>query len=94
MNIQYYEITFGKRVDNENNEEVCRGLYDMEHSIAIKATHYPTIEEAENFCKEDMETFDADGIYSITPVTEDEVYSFFDTENIDNWKVIGGNDNG
>lgn len=55
MNIQYYEVTFGKRVDNENNEEVCRGLYDMEHSIAIKATHYPTIEEAENFCKEDME---------------------------------------
>ena len=38
--------------------------------------------------------FDADGIYSITPLTEEELHSFFDTENIDNWEVLGGNDNG
>lgn len=93
MNIQYYEVAFGKRADNKDSEEVCRGLYDTEYSMAIKATHYPTIEEVENFLKGAMEIFDVDGIYSITPLTEEELHSFFDTENIDNWEVLGGNDN-
>ena len=87
MNIQYYELSFGKKIDSKD-QEIFRGLYDTEYSIAIKATHYPTIEEAENFAADDIKLYGADGIYSVTPITEEEVYSFYDTENIDNWKIL------
>ncbi len=68
--------------------EVCRGLVDTEYSIAIKADHYPTFEEAEEFIKEDLKRLGYDGVYGITPITEDEVHSFFDDSNIDNWIVL------
>lgn len=87
MNIQYYEIGFGTKTDDAT-EDVCRGLCDSEYSIAIKATHYPTFEEVEKFVSEDLKQFGYDGVYSITPLTEEEVYSFFNTDNIDNWKIL------
>ena len=46
------------------------------------------LEEAEEFIKEDLKNFGYDGVYGITPLTEQELYSFFDTENIDKWKVL------
>lgn len=88
--IQFYEVAFGKKADeNTDCEDVCNGLYDTEYGVAIKATHYPTIEEVEAFVKEDLEIYGADGVYSVTPITEDEVYSFYDTERIGEWKVLG-----
>ena len=90
MEIKYYELECGVKAkeDEEYGCEICRGLVDAEYSIAIKADHYPTFEEAEEFIKEDLKKFGYDGVYGITPLTEQELYSFFDTENIDEWKVL------
>ena len=38
--------------------------------------------------KEDLKKFGYDGVYGITPLTEQELHLFFDTENIDEWKVL------
>lgn len=88
--IEYYELSCGIKATKENGNgcEICRGLIDSEYSIAIKADHYPTFEEAEKFIKEDLKNFGYDGVYGITPLTEQELYSFFDTENINEWKIL------
>ena len=90
MKIKYYELECGVKAKEGEKYgcEICRGLVDAEYSIAIKADHYPTFEEAEEFIKEDLKKFGYDGVYGITPLTEQELYSFFDTENIDEWKVL------
>ncbi len=97
MEIKYYEISCGVKATkkdiecgSKNGSEICRGLIDTEYSIAIKADHYPTFEEAEEFIREDLKKFGYDGVYGITPLTKEELYSFFDTENIDNWNVLKG----
>ncbi len=88
--IKFYELNCGEKAEagKEYGCEVCRGLVDTEYSIAIKADHYPTFEEAEEFIKEDLKRLGYDGVYGITLLTEDEVHSFFDDSNIDNWKVL------
>ena len=87
MSIKFYEIAFGIKADS-TAENVNRGLCDSEYSIAIKATHYPTFEEAEKFVSDDLKQFGYDGVYSITPLTEEELHSFFDTDNIDDLKIL------
>lgn len=90
MKVQFYELNCGVKA-RENEEyscEVSRGLIDAEYSIAIKADHYPTFKEAEEFIKADLKKFNYDGVYGITPLTEAELYAFFDTENIDKWGVL------
>lgn len=90
MSIRYYELNCGIKANKgeEYECEICNGLVDSEYSIAIKADHYPTFEEAKEFVQEDLKKLGYDGIYGITPLTEQELYSFFDTENIDEWKVL------
>lgn len=80
MNVQYYELNFGINTSD--------GVIESEYSMVIKATREPTIAEAENFIADDMENLGYDTIYSILPISEQEVYSFYDTENIDNWKIF------
>lgn len=95
MKVKYYELNCGRKATEEesrngtgNGSEICRGLIDAEYSIAIKADHYPNFEEAEEFIKDDLKRFGYDGVYGITSLTEQELYSFFDTENIGKWKVL------
>lgn len=95
MGIKYYELNCGRKATEEelknstdNGSEICRGIVDTEYSIAIKADHYPNFDEAEEFIRNDLKKFGYDGVYGITPLTEDELYSFFDTENIDKWEVL------
>ena len=90
MKIKYYELNCGVKANEKENCgcEVCRGLVDTEYSIAIKADHYPNFEEAEAFIKEDLKKLGYDGVYGITPLTEEELYSFFDTKNLENWPVL------
>lgn len=90
MEIKFYELECGVKA-KENEEygcEVCRGLVDTEYSIAIKADHYPTFEEAEEFIKDDLKKLGYDGVYGITPIEEWEVHEFFDDSNIDDWKIL------
>lgn len=92
--VEFYEVACGVKAEGvegeiaENGCVISNGMVDSDYSIAIKSDHYPTIEEAEEFIKSDLERFGYDGVYGITLLTEQEVYSFFDTENIDGWKVL------
>lgn len=90
MEVGFYELRCGVLPKQNNNSDckICRGLVDTEYSIAIKADHYPTFEEAEKFIKDDLKRFGYDGVYEIVPLTKEELFSFFDTENIDKWKVL------
>lgn len=90
LEIKFYELNCGEKAKEGNKYdcEVSRGLVDTEYSIAIKADHFPTFEEAEEFIKEDLKRFGYDGIYGITPITEEEVHQFFDDSNIDNWPIL------
>lgn len=60
-------------------------------SMAIKVNHgyTPTIEDIETFLKHDMEQFGYDNVHDFYGVDEDEVYTGYDTDNIDNWPVLG-----
>lgn len=96
MKIGYYELELGRKPTKEeikygtkNGSEISRGLVDAECSIAIKADHHPDFEEAEGFVKADLIVLGYDGIYGITPLSEDEIDLYFDTENLDNWKILG-----
>lgn len=84
----FYELELGVKTDETDADRVYRGLKDAEYSMVIKADHTPDFDEAEAFIREDLKRMSYDGAYSITEVTEDEVRGFFDTSNIDNWKVL------
>lgn len=61
------------------------------YSMAIKAKprYNPTIEDIETFLKPDMEQFGYDHVHDFYEVDEQEVYVGYDTDNIDNWPVLG-----
>ena len=60
-------------------------------SMAVKVNpgYAPTIEDIETFLKPDMEQFGYDHVYDFYEVDEDEVYTGYDTDNIDSWPVLG-----
>lgn len=61
------------------------------YSMAIKAKlgYTPTIEDVETFLRPDMEFYEHDHVHDFYEVDEDEVYVGYDTDNIDNWPVLG-----
>lgn len=75
---KYYEVVFRK----------YNGLTDT-YSICIKATREPTIREAEEFCKEDMEKMGYDYVDEVIEMTEQEAYMFFDMKTECKWPVFG-----
>lgn len=84
--IRYFELELG----NKSDKGFRTGDYENPFSMAIKATHYPNFDEVEEFYKDDLELVGYDGVHSITEITEEEVYKYFDTSLIDTWKVLGG----
>lgn len=96
MKIKYYEINFARKATEEelkngvakNGSEICEGLVDSDCSIAIKADHYPEMEEVEEFVKDDLKKFGYDGVYGITPISDWELLTYFDTENIVKDKIL------
>lgn len=47
------------------------------------------IEDVETFLKPDIEQFGYDHVHDFYEVDEQEVYVGYDTDNIDNWPVLG-----
>ena len=82
--MRYFELGLGYKED----EGFGTGDYEEQYSIAIKADHHPTFEEAEMFIKKDMEAMGYTGINSITEIAEWECHTFFDDDNIDNWPIL------
>lgn len=82
--MKYFELGLGYKED----KEFRTGDYEEQYSIAIKADHYPSFDEAERFIAEDMKAMGYTGINSITEIEEWECHSFFDDSNFDNWPVL------
>lgn len=59
------------------------------YSMAIKADHYPNVNEVEDFLKFDMANCGYDHVYNFYEVNEDEVHAGYNDEGIDNWPILG-----
>lgn len=59
------------------------------YSMVIKAKHLPCPDEIMNWIESDMKRFGYADIFEYYATNEDDVYSGYDTENIDNWPIFG-----
>lgn len=59
------------------------------YSMVIKSKHLPCPDEIMTFIESDMEKFGYSDIFVYYATDEDDVYSGYDTEDIDNWPVLG-----
>lgn len=86
--MRYFEIEFGQKEDPGFRTD----NYYAEESMVIKADHWPTFEEAENFLKEEMLALGFTGVHSITEETLDEVRLSYEDEEIKRWPTLTTND--
>lgn len=60
-----------------------------QYGLVIKAKHIPSPDELMTWIKSDMDKFGYSDIFEYYVTDEYDVYSGYDTENIDNWPVFG-----
>ena len=83
--MRYFEIEF----DNEpRNQDGTDGDVCGEYSICILGESEPTIEEAAEFCKSDMEQTGYQYVVNVREVDEHEAHTFFDMEKEDDFPVF------
>ena len=78
----YYEVEFSHTPLTPETEN------DDTYSICIIAEHSPSIEEATEFCKEDMKKMGYEFVRGITDITYEEAHNFFDMSNEVNLPVL------
>jgi hypothetical protein len=74
MERKYFEIEFSNDNTIDRSTEGC----DSDFSICIIGTKSPSIKEATEFCKHDMELYGYKYVVSVTEIPKEEAYSFFD----------------
>lgn len=79
----FYEVELGILADGAGTED-----YEVPYSICIKAEKCPSLQEAAAFLKEDMKKLGYDAVHSVTLISREEVHSFFDDSNIENWPIL------
>lgn len=82
MEKKYYEVEFAHEKFDTSREE------SDTYSVCIIAEHYPSIEEATEFCKDDMENLGYGIVISVTPLDCEEAHKFFDMENEDSFPIL------
>ena len=75
--MKYYEIEFA-RINTPADR----------YSICILAEREPSYEEAEIFCKEDMNNLGYDMVSDVLEINKEEAYTFFDMENADSFPIF------
>lgn len=60
-----------------------------DYSMVIKAKHLPCPDEIMSWIESDMKKFGYSDIFEYYVTDEDDVYTGYDTDNIDNWPVFG-----
>lgn len=76
MGKKYFEIEF----DNDKRSRDTDGDIVGDYSICIIGTRKPSIEEAEQFCKSDMEQMGYKYVVNVLEIDAEEAHSFFDME--------------
>lgn len=84
-NMKYYEIEFAHRAEIEDESFIDT---PDRYSICILAEREPSYEEAENFCKEDMNNLGYDMVSDVLEISKEEAYNFFDMENADSFPIF------
>lgn len=84
MDKKYYEIEFDHDPRGREWSDECVGDY----SICIIGERKPTIEEAEEFCKKDMEQMGYEYVVAIREIDSDEAHTFFDMAQEDKFPVF------
>lgn len=74
MEKKYYEVEFAKYLSNFED-------YISDYSICIIGEREPSIEEATEFCKEDLQKLGYDFVSNVFPLSLEEAHKFFDMEN-------------
>lgn len=86
---QYYEVDFFRNFD-ENGNRPDPDNADADYSMLIKAWHKPTIEEAEEWLKDDMEGYHEKGVLRVVgPVKEEEIAGCYDMDHNIVWPIHG-----
>jgi hypothetical protein len=84
MNKRYFEIEFDNEPRGREWNENCVGDY----SICIIGKREPSFEEAEQFCKSDMEKTGYKYVVGVTEIDAEEAHNFFDMEQEDKFPVF------
>lgn len=74
--MRYFEIEF----DNEPRGSDWDGNCTGDYSICIQAERAPTMREAKEFCKSDMERMGYKYIVNIIEIDKEEASTFFDMD--------------
>ena len=74
MENKYFEVEFARYIGNSED-------YISDYSICIIGKREPSIKEATEFCKEDLEKLGYDFVSNVFPLSSEEAHSFFDMEN-------------
>lgn len=83
--MRYFEIEF----DNEpRNQDGADGDCVGDYSICILGESEPTIQEASEFCKSDMEQMGYKYVVNVLEIDADEAHKFFDMEKEDEFPVF------
>lgn len=82
---RYFEIEF----DHEPRNQKCiDGDVIGDYSICILGRREPSIEEATEFCKEDMKNMGYEYVVNVREIDEDEAHTFFDMERENEFPVF------
>lgn len=84
----YLQGNFVEPVTYDGAYFIVVGFADS-YSMVIKARHIPCADEIMDWIKSDMDRFGYSDIFEYYVTDEGDVYSGYDTENIDNWPVYG-----
>lgn len=78
MEKRYFEI----EMSNDNTIDRSTEGHESDYSICIVGYKEPSnFKEVEEFCKEDMKKFNLKYVVSITEITKQEAYIYYDMEN-------------
>ena len=77
--MRYFEIEFSNGGDN--------GDYDQ-YSICIVGERKPSVEEAEEFCKEDMKILGYERVEKVLEIDKHEAHMYFDMSDEKNFPVF------
>lgn len=82
---RYFEIEFDNFTRNRDTDGDIVGDY----SICIIGVRKPTIQEAEQFCKHDMEITGYKYVVNVLEIDREAAHKFFDMENEDRLPIFG-----
>ncbi len=88
-NIKYYEVMFDTV---PRNEEDLDGDVVGEYSICIRGTRRPSLKEAAEFCKEDMEIMSKSYgdlfVVNVAEISKEEAQTFFNMDNEESFPIF------